>query len=70
MIHEMIHGVLNRGLGRRIEESISGTAGSKNRASWCGKILSKATPDKAEARTMVTCALRRTNRSGAAGPRS
>ena len=54
----------------RIEDSISGTAGSKNRASWCGKMLRKATPEIAETRIIEICALRKKNRNGVAGPRS
>jgi hypothetical protein len=67
-IHVAIQAFLKRRAGSGIDERISGTAGSKNRASWCGKMLSRATPERAETRIMVICALRRKKRSGAAGP--
>jgi hypothetical protein len=36
--------------GRRIDERIRGTAGRRKRASWCGKMLRTAMPDRAERR--------------------
>lgn len=53
MTHNAIQGFLKAGLGRRTEESIKGTTGSKKRASWCGKMLSRAIPDRAEISVMV-----------------
>lgn len=70
MTHAAIQGFLKGGFGTRIEDRTKGTAGNKKRASWCGKMLSRATPDRADIRFMVMCALRRKNRSGMAGPSS
>jgi hypothetical protein len=49
---------------------MSGTAGMRNRASWCGNRLKRAMPDRADRRVTLRCERRRKKRSGKAGPSS
>ena len=49
---------------------MSGTAGIRNRASWWGKILSRAMPESADVSMGLACVRRNKNNSGNAGPRS
>lgn len=71
MIHAAVQIFRTEGLeGRRMEERINGMAGSRKRASWWGKMLRSATPDRADTRMGVMLERRRKKRSGNAGPSS